>query len=449
MDRDRQRMTGRLTRRVLITGLSLPPLLAACRRQEAGGPAPEQAPQLKGNIVLRILINSAPGPETEMHDAVIAAFEERFPNAKVDAIRVPNDAELTEKLRVLHAAGDPPDLYWNRVRTSLTFIAPGLTMGLGAYIKRDKIDLNDFWPSAIKAYTWNGEMHCLPSSASSNAYYFNRQIFEEAGVPTPDVLVKQGNWTWQTLLDVTRRITKGDDPRTKVWGIERNLGLISAVAQFTWQNGGKPFSDDRKEFLLHEPPALEAIQFLVDLVLRHGVAPTPEEQRAAGADIWVSGRQGMILGGRFSVPTLLTVTWQPGMALATTGPKRNATRGDDLGSSIPKGAKQPDAAWEYAKVWSSPVGQAIVMRTGRSYTARRSYARGEEIKQFLRPWEDQETYFRGLEWTEVFPIMPRYPEVVQIFDKHMNAIINREQGVREGMLRAKSEIDPLLKEGWG
>jgi multiple sugar transport system substrate-binding protein len=234
-----------------------------------------------------------------------------------------------------------------------------------------------------------------------------------------------------------------------VWGIERNLGLISAVAQFTWQNGGKPFSDDRKAFLLHEPPALEAIQFLVDLVLRHQVAPTPEEQQAAGADLWLSGRQAMILGGRFSVPALLTVPWPPGMALATSGPRRNATRGDDLGSSIPKGARQPDAAWEYAKLWSSPIGQATVMKSGRSYTARRSYARGDEIKQFLRSWEDQETYFRGLEWTEVFPIMPRYPEVLKLFDQHMTAIVSRQEGVRDGMLAARSDIDPLLQEGWG
>ena len=171
-------------------------------------------------------------------------------------------------------------------------------------------------------------------------------------------------------------------------GFLRPSGLALTV-QYMWQNGGTPFSDDRTQCLLTSTECVGAVQFLTDLVLKHQVSPGRTEpgrrqlprQRprlpwsSPGATCCRSTCRGPSPG-----------PIDPGMVVAPKGPKKDTTRGDDLAASILKTSKAVEAAWAFATYWASEEGQLVVLKSNRSYTARRSIARNPAIlKQVLLP----------------------------------------------------------------
>ena len=184
-------MARHLSRRELFNRLAVPILatafVAACGGQEAPAPAglgraqasrrpsrPSAKPDanatpvysgVTGTVVpsakpaadaakakgtMRYLYNATPGPNEKVHLDLIDLNSKLYPDVTVEKIRVPDDAEGTRKLLAMIAANDVPDLFWNRQRTATPFIARGALLDLKPMVAADKIDLNDFWPSAIK-----------------------------------------------------------------------------------------------------------------------------------------------------------------------------------------------------------------------------------------------------------------------------------------------------------
>jgi ABC-type glycerol-3-phosphate transport system substrate-binding protein len=106
-------------------------------------------------------------PEQQLYTSLKEAFERQYPKYTLDLLLA--DSEI-EKLLALMAAGTPPDVFWNRVRTSQVLMRrEGSLVDLLPLMKRDKLTQDDFWPSAVKAYTYKGGYYGLPTSASSNA----------------------------------------------------------------------------------------------------------------------------------------------------------------------------------------------------------------------------------------------------------------------------------------
>ena len=58
---------------------------------------------------------------------------------------------------------------------------------------------------------------------------FNKKIFQDAGEKTPDQYEKDGQWTWDTLLQVGQKLTKGT-------GASKTFGYDSITNKLHWLN---------------------------------------------------------------------------------------------------------------------------------------------------------------------------------------------------------------------
>ena len=414
-------------------------LLAACG--SGGAPPPkEEAP-----ATVQFYFGTAGAPEIELYTSLKDGFEKQYPKYKMDLL--PADNEI-EKALALMAAGTPPDVYWNRVRNSQVLIRRDALVDIVPLMKRDKMTQDDYWPSAVKAYTYKGAFYGLPTSASSNAVYFNKIHFKQVGLPLPTELEKQGKWDWDALVETARKLTRTDNSGKKMWGFLRPSGLTLTV-QYMWQNGGKPISDDRTQCLVNSPEVIAAEQWITDLVLKHQVAtPVVDPNKP---DFRTNAMVAMEQAGRYLLPSAIAAIQsgaiEPGMVVAPKGPKNGTTRGDDLASSILKTSKVQEAAWAWSKYWASDEGQLAVLKSNRSYTARRSVAKNPTIlKQVLNDWEDGEMYFTGLNRTEMFPVTPKFPEVQTAFNSEETKAHAGEQTVKQAMDNAFAAITPMLKE---
>jgi arabinooligosaccharide transport system substrate-binding protein len=392
---------------------------------------------------LRYLYNATPGPNEKVHLDLIDLFARVAPGTEVEKIRVPDDAELTRKLLAMLAAKDLPDLYWNRQRTATPFFNRGVVLDITPLVNADKVDLKDFWPSALKTYGREGKLYGLPNSASSHAYYFNKNIYRNAGAPLPTDTAAKGAWNWDTIVEQSQKLAKGTGP-SKIFGFNQVTSVYS-VDQFIWQNGGELWDDQLTVCKLNEPPAVGAIQWLVDGVQKYKYTPSSVDTKAGG-DMFVAGRCGLVAAGRFILDTILNIKFEPGMVVGPNGPKANTVRGDDLAASILKDAPNQDAAWAFAKMWTSDDGQKLVLASRRSFTARRSFAQGEWMKSNLLPWESLETYMVGLERTGVYVAPGQTGEVNSIFDRELDLAYLGEKSVKDATDTMKAQIDVALKK---
>ena len=68
--------------------------------------------------------------------------------------------------------------------------------------------------AAVDAYkdaiTVEGKTIAFPWRGASYYTYYNKKIFEKAGIPTPDTFVKAGTWTWDKYYEIAKKLSSGD-----------------------------------------------------------------------------------------------------------------------------------------------------------------------------------------------------------------------------------------------
>jgi len=420
--------------------------VAAGVSQPHGLHAPSAIPaSVQEGGTMRYLYNATPGPNELVYNNLIEMFEEQNPGVTVERIRVPGEIEIVQQMLASLAANDPPELFLNRQRTATPFISRDALTDLVPLATEDAVDLEDFWPSAIETYGRGEALYGLPFGASSNAFYFNIEKYNEAGVTLPTDLGEGVPWNWDTLREQVLQLTSGSGPG-KTFGLDAIFEL-DHVDMWVWQNGGELWDLETGTCTLNQPEAVGAMQWLVDLVLEDGAMATPEQVSSSG-DLFAAGRVGIKAGGRYVLQQTLESEFVAndmiGMVVAPEGPVTNTTRGDDLAHSIPLNTKRPDLGWEFAKLWTSDEGQQQVITTRRSYTSRRSFAGGQFMTENLLPWEVQATYIEGLERTGVYRAPDRANEVEAIFDREMSLAFIGEKTVQEAADAMTRDIEVVL-----
>lgn len=92
----------------------------------------------------------------------------------------------------------------------------------------ETVDLSDpLWDqSYMKHFTFKGEVYELSSVsnfwAETKVFFYNKSLIKTAGVPTPEELYNQGNWTWESLGNLMKMY---DESPTKPRGTTAMSGV--------------------------------------------------------------------------------------------------------------------------------------------------------------------------------------------------------------------------------
>ena len=167
----------------------------------------EEDTSIQGEVVF-----AAPFKGAQGMDAMIAAFNEIYPNIKVllhsysersDSSSTINGAIITGEVDVIVGMG---------MIGTYKRHENGLLYDLTDLVKQESIDLAEQW--GTDAYTYDGKVYTFPCGGVSNYIAINMNAWNEAGLgelPT--------EWTWDEYLDASRKMTKLDDTgKTAVYG---------------------------------------------------------------------------------------------------------------------------------------------------------------------------------------------------------------------------------------
>jgi multiple sugar transport system substrate-binding protein len=241
-------------------------------------------------------------------DPVIERFEADNPGVTVQQEILPY-GDYWSKLPIAIAGGQGPDLYAMTRPEFEPYAAAGRAMDIESAIEASgamQASMAALDDEVIDIYRYNGALLGVPFTVESSAIYFNKTMFEEAGLPLPSEI--EDTWTWDDMRDLARALTREENGRTVQYGMHVTPNRLP-VFDFIWSNGGELYSEDGKTILAGSPEAVQAMEFLTSLIVEDRVSPDYALARTVGSwEQFMSGTIGMIAGGPAVMSRLRAIT---------------------------------------------------------------------------------------------------------------------------------------------
>lgn len=392
------------------------------------------------------------GSDTEIatFEAMIDQYEEMYPDVSVNYITVPA-ADFPTKLQTMIAAGQTPDVFYLIPDYLIQYVDNGLLADMTSYVAdNDLFEQSNIWPAALETYSTDGSktgvgsIYALPKDVGPFALAYNVDMFKAAGIEpaTPDSL-----WTWDDYVDAAQKLTSGEGP-AKVYG-SAPFSLESAV----WSNGSDWISEDLTTVTVTDPAFVEALQWVADLALVEGVAPTAEEEASLGSmQRFVDGNLGMVGIGPWSQGQLwsdASFEWDvmPWPVSPNTG--KEAIWYGGIGFAVSAKSPAQEAAMNLAAFLSvNEDAQRTNWQMGQAVPNLIDMARGEFLESDKAPANKAE-FLRILdEYGRRNALTSTYdPTWMAPFNSGVAAVYNGDMTAAEFTASVKDEMQKALDEG--
>ncbi len=120
---------------------------------------------------------------------LIDTYTKQHPEVEIEIQLTPyKGGEYWTKLEASATGGKAPDVFWYNVLHADSYIEGGIVADLTEAIK--KSDINDSFPkNLIDNYVRDGKNYAVPKDFDTNALWYNKEMFDKAGVayPTDDM----------------------------------------------------------------------------------------------------------------------------------------------------------------------------------------------------------------------------------------------------------------------
>ncbi|HRW48806.1 MAG TPA: sugar ABC transporter substrate-binding protein [Caldilinea sp.] len=340
-------------------------VVAGCSAQEGGFvqtvvvtatpmPLPEGA-----KTVLRVGTGDS-GEGLTPHFKIIEMFEAENPDIQVQLEPV-GSGDYYARILTQIAAGDPPDLLQIGDDAVPMFVDRGAFVPLDDFITGESypLDTSIYLPGVMEPGKWQGVQYLLPKDFSPMAIYYNKRLFDEAGVAYP-----AEGWTWDDLLATAQALTKTDAGGNVVqWGIQLPGPWTTGFEYWVAAAGGSLISEDGTSFVgyMDSPEVQNAVQFYADLYNKHKVAPPPADMNAFGGgnSEFDNGTAAMRLFGRWPQSGMKE---NPNIDLGVAPLPAGADRAGVLfwgGFGISSLSDNPEAAWRFLRFYTGAEGAEI------------------------------------------------------------------------------------------
>lgn len=402
-------------------------LLAACTGDEEPG---------QSSITVQV---SGEREETAVYRAIVQAYENDHPDTQVRLIEVAEKDDHLTKLATSFAGGDPPDVFLVNFREYSQFVARGAIEPYGGFVDDLDVELGDYYPAPLEAFTYNDELQCMPQNISSLVVYYNTDLFEQAGVEPP-----RAGWTWDDFRAAGEDLTQGD-----VRGIGVEPSVIR-LAPFVWSNGGEIVDDLEapSTFTLGTPEAREALDFLVSLAHDELI---PTEQELAAQDLvtrFITSKVAMLLSSRRETPEFREVrglNWDVG-PLPIADERAGILHSDAYCISSLSGATETAA--DFVSYATGRQGQSLAALGGRTVPSLMSVSDSGAFLDPTQPPSRSEVFLDGIADLRRTPVIPTWPEIEDLAEEILTrAFYEPGYTIDDAIEALRAETEALFAEG--
>ena len=364
---------------------------AATTAGEAAAPTTAAAAPTGGSAKISMLGWGSP-LEKDNVEVGLKLFQERNPGITVDWLHTPQD--YPTKLKTMLAGGTPPDVFW--ANNVWDYVARNTVLDITSYVQADPTlsDPNYFLqPQEQERDVLNGKWYGIGSCWVVQHLYYNADMLEKAGVTPPSSNVAEA-WTWDEFVAVAKKLTidtAGKHPGEA--GFDGNNVDQWGVSWATWamprdvmvySNGGDSFTKENT-CKLGDPEAVEAIQALADLAIKHQVAPLAaqtEQMGMSSQQMLASNKLAILADGSWALQDIAKLGFKYGCGVL---PKMKTAMTDGTAHLhvISKDTKNTDASWKLLAFLSSDDYQRGLCKAGLWLPSHSSLLTEEGLKTWI------------------------------------------------------------------
>lgn len=370
------------------------------------------------------------GDTTELanQQKIVDAFMATEPNIKVK-VTVADWDTYWDKLQTGLAGGNAPDVFLMDGPLFPDYQTRDQLLDLTPLIERDGFDTGQLADLAVTDFTAaDGHLYGLPRDMSTVGLYYNKTMFDAAGIAYPDT-----TWDWAKLVSVATALTKRSGSTTSQWGFYTETSdMENYWSSLVWQAGGDILSADKQTVVIDSDQAAAGIQYLQDLIYKDKVMPQPV---AGGTgDFFEQGQAAMEANGSWLVPTHQAAGIDFGVAPLPKGAAGQATSVNPSGVVVYKGTKVPDAAWEFVKCYTGPQLQSMIADLKASMPANKQAL----TESYATSFDGGKTFADALAYAHLKPAFKGYNEFnTTLQDELDTKVFNDDQ------LTAKAALDEV------
>lgn len=343
-----------------IPALALAALLlltAACTRPaasepQAGAPAGGGAAATAEPVTIRMLTQAWSTRGTLWQDAWVAAFQDQYPQYRVELVWLGNDLEKWNEIARLKIEERAIDLIPTNFLDVDALVREGLLLPLDPYIQESRVDLAPYG-GLVDGMRWDGRLYDLPWGIETLALVYNQDLFTAAGVPLP-----QPGWTWDDFRAAAAALTTDPGP-DKTWGGAFVAGF-DLVFRRVEQKTGRPVYEANPELFRDALQFFHTMAFAdQSLLIGSGTAREVFTAGQAGmmsASPWYLTRWAGQLPFAWDVAPWPTLPGAPGAA-GPVGLSQGA-----LTMGIAATSPHPEAAWAFLRFVTGEEGAVIAAR---------------------------------------------------------------------------------------
>jgi multiple sugar transport system substrate-binding protein len=409
------------------------PAATASQAAESPSAAPSDAGYTGPEATITYSIWGDP-QEIKNQQAIVDAFHATTPKITVK-VTVSDWDPYWDKLQTSIAGGDAPDVFAMDGPLFPDYQTRDVLLDLKPFIDRDGYDLGQLADQAVSDFTLPGGQFGLPRDLNVVALYYNKKMFDTAGIPYPD-----DSWDWAKLSEVARQLTLKSGGKTTQWGFyTESTDMENYWSELVWQNGGDIISADHKQSLVGSDQAAGGIQFLQDLIWKDKVMPDASITDALG-DAFEQGQAAMEANGSWLVATHQAAGLDFGIAPLPKGPAGQATSINPTGAVVYKGTKNPDAAWAFVKYLASPAAQTKLMELKASLPANKSVLTGP----FATSFDGAKVLADAIAYAHIKPSFKGYNDWTTALQTELDANVFTEP--KKTAKQALTDVLPQLDE---
>ena len=376
--------------------------------------------------------NGFTGSDRETLEALVKEYNEtNDKNIEVQMDIMPWDS-FYQKLATALPVGEGPDILAMATERIGSYADPGALAAVDDIYSSGIVD-ETVVPETLKEnLKYDGKYYGVPMNFATLLLYYNKTIFEEAGLDP-----EKAPETWEELEQYAQQIVE----KTGKYGFDMAVKDTTPMwCIMLWGNGGDIIKDGKAVF--NSPENVETVTRWAENIRDKKFGP----EVLTGGEIdklFESQKLAMYFCGPWATNGFTNAGIDYGVAQAPKGPKEQVTQANAVGMYMTSSSKNKEAVYDFFGWWNSKDTQVKwILGTGFP-PARTDIADDERMKEnpyiaeFAKPANESKMYLQQLtNFAEVDT-----QAIVPAFEK----ILLENADVQEALDEANAVIESLIQ----
>lgn len=376
--------------------------------------------------------NGFTGSDRETLEALVKEYNEtNDKNIEVQMDIMPWDS-FYQKLATALPVGEGPDILAMATERIGSYADPGALAAVDDIYSSGIVD-ETVVPETLKEnLKYDGKYYGVPMNFATLLLYYNKTIFEEAGLDP-----EKAPETWEELEQYAQQIVE----KTGKYGFDMAVKDTTPMwCIMLWGNGGDIIKDGKAVF--NSPENVETVTRWAENIRDKKFGP----EVLTGGEIdklFESQKLAMYFCGPWATNGFTNAGIDYGVAQAPKGPKEQVTQANAVGMYMTSSSKNKEAVYDFFGWWNSKDTQ-VKWSLGTGFPpARTDIADDERMKEnpyiaeFAKPANESKMYLQQLtNFAEVDT-----QAIVPAFEK----ILLENADVQEALDEANAVIESLIQ----